>query len=154
MLINAGTNDCVQNDAVATAHERMGGLLDKLFGSIPGVTVVLSTLLVNADDRVDARVAVVNDGYRQLVRTQRAAGRRVVLAEMNDGKYITRGDLVGDGIHPNKNGYIKMATIVGLFHFFFIQYFAIYRGNAGKLTAPFDSLFSGTRPLSTLPRRA
>ncbi|KAJ1326286.1 acyl-CoA thioesterase I [Microdochium nivale] len=111
VLINAGTNDCVQNDAVDTAHERMGSLLDKLFSEIPGTTVVLSTLLVNADDDVDARVGVVNDGYRELVRSQRAAGNKVVLAEMNDGSYITREDLVEDGIHPNRNGYIKMAMI-------------------------------------------
>ncbi|KXJ87696.1 SGNH hydrolase-type esterase domain-containing protein [Microdochium bolleyi] len=111
VLINAGTNDCIQNDAVDSAHERMAALLDKLFDQVPGTTVVLSTLLVNADDTVDGRVAVVNDGYRALVRSQREAGRRIVLAEMNDGNYITRDDLVDDGIHPNRNGYIKMAFI-------------------------------------------
>lgn len=154
MLINAGTNDCVQNDAVDTAHERMGSLLDKLFSEIPGTTVVLSTLLVNADDDVDARVGVVNDGYRELVRSQRAAGNKVVLAEMNDGSYITREDLVEDGIHPNRNGYIKMAMIVG-----FVSLLPWYLtthdgGTQGKLTSISCSLSSGTRLFSTLPKRA
>ncbi|KAH7025801.1 SGNH hydrolase-type esterase domain-containing protein [Microdochium trichocladiopsis] len=111
VLINAGTNDCIQDYDVATAHERMRDLVDKLLAEIPGTTVVLSTLLPNADDVVDGRVAGVNDKFRALVESMGAEdGKRVVLAEMNDG-YITRDDLVEDGIHPNRNGYIKMAMI-------------------------------------------
>jgi len=117
VLINAGTNDCIQNYNVSTAHERMRSLVEKLFAEIPGTTVVLSTLLPNAVDSVDERVDSVNEKFRELVATlsssgstaEGAEGQRIVLAEMNNG-YITRDELVEDGIHPNKEGYNKMAA--------------------------------------------
>lgn len=132
MLINAGTNDCIQNYNVSTAHERMRALVEKLFAEIPGTTVVLSTLLPNAVDSVDERVSGVNDKFRELVASLGSGsegvsgeeggvereGKRIVLAEMNEG-YITRDELVDDGIHPNKDGYDKMAARVSFFFFFF-----------------------------------
>lgn len=126
MLINAGTNDCIQNYNVSTAHERMRALVEKLFAEIPGTTVVLSTLLPNAVDSVDERVSGVNEKFRELVASlgsgvgsggeEGGEGKRIVLAEMNEG-YITRDELVDDGIHPNKDGYDKMAARVSFYFY-------------------------------------
>jgi len=65
-----------------------------------------------------------------VVHQQRGQGKRIVLAEMNDGTYnrhqchlftrtlltaragfITKKDLSSDGIHPTNDGYKKMAAV-------------------------------------------
>ncbi|GIK05072.1 hypothetical protein Aspvir_009171 [Aspergillus viridinutans] len=54
VLINAGTNDCLQNRDIAGAGERMRVLVNDLFQSISGVTVVLSTLIPCKDPTGEA----------------------------------------------------------------------------------------------------
>ena len=157
VLINAGTNDCIQNYNVSTAHERMRSLVEKLFAEIPGTTVVLSTLLPNAVDSVDERVDSVNEKFRELVATlsssgstaEGAEGQRIVLAEMNNG-YITRDELVEDGIHPNKEGYNKMAARVSFFRLLVLELLCCMLGRRGLTLGQ----HSGTKSSSPRPRTA
>lgn len=104
---SAGTNDAVQNFSLATTGDRMNKLLSHLFDTIPGTTIILSTLLPNR--LAPKRVAEINDQYRQLAAERRKAGDRIVLAEMDDG-FLTIDDLK-DGTHPTDEGYGKMAEV-------------------------------------------
>jgi hypothetical protein len=45
-----------------------------------------------------------------VVEFMHGTGARIELADMNDG-FITRKDLIEDGIHPNNGGYRKMAAV-------------------------------------------
>ncbi|OOQ85849.1 hypothetical protein PEBR_24090 [Penicillium brasilianum] len=106
ILINAGTNDAVQNHKISTAGLRMDTLLTNLYTSIPNTTIILSTLLPNKkhQDRVDK----ISSQYRDLVALRRQQNDRIVLAEMSS--FITLSQLV-DGTHPDDQGYQEMAAV-------------------------------------------
>ncbi|KAF2114469.1 SGNH hydrolase-type esterase domain-containing protein [Lophiotrema nucula] len=117
VLINLGTNDCVGADqfgGLAFAqgtYDRMKSLVDKLFTQIDGTTILLSTLLPNGNDGGIKYVPVANEGYRRLVLQYQAQGKKIALAEMNNG-FITIDDInPADGTHPNNLGYKKMAAV-------------------------------------------
>ncbi|KAL4814944.1 SGNH hydrolase-type esterase domain-containing protein [Aspergillus spinulosporus] len=106
ILINAGTNDCIQNIDITDADTRLDALISHLFASIPNTTIVLSTLLPN---RFASRaVQRVSQEYRNLVARRRSRGDRIVLAEMS--YFITEDQLV-DGTHPSDTGYKEMAAV-------------------------------------------
>lgn len=107
VLINAGTNDCIQDFAIPDASARLGRLLDKILFKVPDVTIIMSTLLPNSL-REDCIVRV-NSQYRELVLQRQGLGQKIVLAEMHDG-FITHSDLI-DSIHPADAGYRKMAAV-------------------------------------------
>ncbi|KAJ5389420.1 Lipase GDSL, partial [Penicillium cataractarum] len=106
ILINAGTNDAVQNHQITTAGLRMNTLLTTLYTSIPNTTIILSTLLPNKkhQDRVDQ----ISAQYRNLVALRREQNDRIVLADMSS--FIKASQLV-DGTHPDDQGYREMAAV-------------------------------------------
>ncbi|KAL3461216.1 SGNH hydrolase-type esterase domain-containing protein [Aspergillus heterothallicus] len=112
--VNAGSNDCIQDFGIDSAGARIDAMLEELWAvGVPDATVILSTLVVAADATVNGRVLRVNEQIRELVERKRLSeGKRVVLADM----YSSAGgpdaaELVDDGVHPNDEGYIKMAKI-------------------------------------------
>ncbi|KAI0457965.1 SGNH hydrolase-type esterase domain-containing protein [Xylaria acuta] len=110
VVLNAGTNDCLQSFDIDNAGGRLSNLINQLFQTVPDVTIILSTLTMNADGPTDQRVQDVNVQIRNLSSTLIGLGARVVLAELHgpDGPQV--GDLA-DGTHPNDVGYNKMANI-------------------------------------------
>ncbi|KAL4907191.1 SGNH hydrolase-type esterase domain-containing protein [Aspergillus multicolor] len=118
-LVNAGLNDCLQDSRIGSAGARLDALVEDLWAPaaapVPGAraTVILSTLLVSSDRKVNARVRSVNEQIRDLVKMNRAKGKHILLAEMYDGVEKGPGlqDLGDDGIHPNAGGYSKMAMV-------------------------------------------
>ncbi|KAJ5099979.1 hypothetical protein N7532_006980 [Penicillium argentinense] len=106
ILINAGTNDALQDYQIYSAGLRMGKLVDKLLSSIDGTTIILSTLLPNK--KKPEKVEIINEQFRDLVAYHRAKNDRIVLADMS--KFITADELV-DGIHPDDAGYERMASV-------------------------------------------
>ena len=109
VLINAGTNDCVQEKDMANAPKRMEALLDELFDGINGTMIVLSTLLPSTNKGVKEYGPAFNEALRTIVKERRRDGEKIVLADMDLGN-ITVGNLV-DGIHPNDHTYGVMAGI-------------------------------------------
>jgi hypothetical protein len=84
--------------------------LPAIYSGSQGVTIILSTLINNQNSGTDSYVDVANLGYRALIRELQAEGRKIWLAEMNDGwidKYTDHSDLT----HPNANGYKKVAAV-------------------------------------------
>ncbi|KAH7308940.1 SGNH hydrolase-type esterase domain-containing protein [Stachybotrys elegans] len=111
ITLNAGSNDCLQKFNLHNIDQRMSGMLDFLWSASPGSTIILSTLLVNADKETDSRVVAVNQMLRALVEQKAAEKRRIVLADMYTADGPGLGDLGDDGIHPGDDGYMKMAAI-------------------------------------------
>ncbi|KAF5251078.1 hypothetical protein FANTH_3840 [Fusarium anthophilum] len=108
--INAGSNDCIQSHELGAFRQRMDNLLEYLWKTSPLSTVVLSTLLPNAEEQVNSRVLEINTHLRDLVMLKEAEQKRIVLADM----YSTNGpklDDLMDGTHPNDDGYSKMAYV-------------------------------------------
>ncbi|KAJ0136947.1 Uncharacterized protein HZ326_20065 [Fusarium oxysporum f. sp. albedinis] len=108
--INAGSNDCLQDYQLDIFGKRMGNTLEYLWQASPLSTVILSTLLINADKQVNSRVLRVNSQIRDLVESKATEQKRIVLADMNSAEGPELTDLV-DGTHPNDEGYKKMADI-------------------------------------------
>lgn len=109
-LINAGSNDCIQDLRLKDFGRRMDELLEYLWKTCPSSTIILSTLLVNADKDVNSRVSHVNEQIRDLVKLNIADGKKIVVADMQGTEGPRLIDLV-DGTHPGDVGYGMMAVI-------------------------------------------
>ncbi len=110
ILVNAGTNDCLQNVNISGASARMENMVLGLFAMSPKTTVVLSSLIPNANAKAEANVLKVNAQYAALATKLQAAGRHVVFVDMHAANGPQPSDLV-DGTHPDDAGYAKMAAI-------------------------------------------
>ena len=110
ITLNVGSNDCRQDYEIATAGERIQALLSCVWEGSPDATVLLSTLIVNADEAVEERVLRVNEQFGSVVRTAQRSGKRCALVDMHcvNGP---QADELADGTHPNDLGYEKMARI-------------------------------------------
>ncbi|KAI0842438.1 carbohydrate esterase family 3 protein [Hypoxylon sp. FL0890] len=111
ILINVGTNDCIQNYDIPNAGNRMISMLNDLYKESPRVTIILSTLIVNADPKVQARIKDFNNQLKLLADRYRAAKFRLVLVDMQSDAGPKLTDLNKDGTHPTDAGYKKMANI-------------------------------------------
>lgn len=109
--VNAGSNDCLQDFRMNYFGDRVSDLLENLWMASPGSTVVLSTLVVNRDPEIDARIISANQSLQKLVEKRVTEQRRIILADMYRPEGPSVEDLGHDGIHPDDLGYKKMAAI-------------------------------------------
>ncbi|KAM0547807.1 hypothetical protein ACHAPJ_010269 [Fusarium lateritium] len=107
VLINAGTNDCNQHIDIDRAGGRMKSLVDDIYSNIPGVTVILSTIVKNTNTTNDACATKLSKQIRQLVKTYR--GQRIGLADINPA--LPTSMLQKDGTHPTDAGYKLFAAV-------------------------------------------
>ncbi|KAJ5214936.1 hypothetical protein N7468_010615 [Penicillium chermesinum] len=138
VLINAGTNDCLQSLDIPNAGARMKTLIDMLLDSGFDTTVVLSTLIPCADSVGESHRGSVNSQYRDLVTQMQGEKKKVVLADMDPPQpspangWLDLSTDYADPIHPNDVGYSKMADV---------WYQAIHSAiTAGYITNPGQSL--------------
>ncbi|ORY59592.1 SGNH hydrolase-type esterase domain-containing protein [Pseudomassariella vexata] len=110
-LVNAGTNDCIQDIDIPETSIRIASMMEDMYKQSPRATVILSTLLPNAQQATEQRVETVNNQYRKLVMDLQLRGKRIVLAEMRGSNGVVIGDIGPDGVHPNDTGYKKMSAI-------------------------------------------
>lgn len=128
VLLNVGTNDCVQrwNINATTKHStaapaltanatfdvgtRLRMLVDDVLAWSPNATVVMSTLILNKNNATNALVNVANAQFRSVAADLQAAGRRVVLADMTTAAGGPNRTTMADHTHPNDVGYAMMAN--------------------------------------------
>ena len=108
--INAGTNDCAQNYKLEDAGSRMGSLMEYVWKASPGSTIILSTLLINLNETIEARVENVNNQIKECAKVKAGENKRVVLVDMHGEDGPQKADM-HDDTHPNDQGYAKMAKI-------------------------------------------
>ncbi|KAJ5210172.1 Lipase GDSL [Penicillium cf. griseofulvum] len=106
ILLNAGTNDALQNYKVDTAGERMDSLLTYLFNAIPNTTIILSTLTFNG--KAPELATDISMQYLELAAKRRAQNDRLVVADMST---FIQWDQLVDKIHPTAAGYKEMASV-------------------------------------------
>jgi hypothetical protein len=114
ILLHVGTNDCTgakDDVTIARAGDGYIRLLDYLYERSPDVTVIVSTLLPNADPLGNHYVDVLNQRIRDIA-VSMSKTRKMVLAEMAED-FISLDEIV-DGTHPNAVGYAKMAAVWSL----------------------------------------
>lgn len=110
VTINAGSNDCIQRFKIDSIGRRMENLLEMTWDASPRSTIILSTLLANSDESVDAKILETNAHYLDLVKRKADEGKRIMLVDMHSVSGPSLDDLV-DGVHPNDLGYQKMALL-------------------------------------------
>lgn len=111
ILVNGGTNDCIGDDDLPNAGNRVTDLLNDLYRESPKATVILSTLLVNRNADVQKRIVDFNDQLKEVANKFQLYGKRIVLVDMQGTKGPAKDDLIDDGTHPNDAGYRKMADV-------------------------------------------
>ncbi|KAM0702010.1 hypothetical protein Q7P35_010920 [Cladosporium inversicolor] len=110
VLLHVGTNDAVQNVDIQHAGDRLGSLIGRLFDAIPGVTIVASTLLPNANPKTQANVKIHNGQIPSVVQKRQANGKHIVQVDFSSSSF-SLSDLSPDGTHPTDAGYIRLAEV-------------------------------------------
>jgi hypothetical protein len=83
----------------------MKTMMNEIYASIDGVTIILSTLLPKSVN--NACASFVSEQYRSLVRDE-FVGRRVGLADINS---VLPASMLADGTHPTDEGYRLFASV-------------------------------------------
>lgn len=111
IVINAGTNDCLQSYDLANFHSRYDSLLDSLYAAVPNVTIIVSTVLPGTADGIPQNRDYVNSQIRTLVNDRQSQGQKIVLVDVDiPAGFFTTQDLVSDGIHPTDEGHLRLAA--------------------------------------------
>jgi lysophospholipase L1-like esterase len=106
VLLHVGTVDMNNDIDPGDAASHLGDLIDLIFRTRPGVSLVVSTLVPSADEPTQAKIDAYNAAIPGVVATRQQAGKHVKLVSMNA---VTTANLA-DGMDPNDRGYQKMAT--------------------------------------------
>ncbi|KAL7940797.1 carbohydrate esterase family 3 protein [Trichoderma barbatum] len=110
VLINAGSNDCIQDFKTEHIGIRMGDMLELVWNTSPGSTIILSTLILNLDDNIEERILWANDQFQAIAIQKETEGKRIVFVDMHSRGGPEAND-ISDGTHPNDRGYYRMAEI-------------------------------------------
>jgi lysophospholipase L1-like esterase len=105
VLLHIGTNDLNQNFDIANAPARLSALIDKILANAPGVELFVAQITPETNPALEARVQAYNAAIPAIVAGK---GARVHLVDLHSP--LTTADLA-DGVHPNTNGYNKMANV-------------------------------------------
>ncbi|KAF2787072.1 carbohydrate esterase family 3 protein [Melanomma pulvis-pyrius CBS 109.77] len=109
VLLHAGTNDMKNDIDPSNAPQRLKNLINKIFEhSEDAVVFVCQIIPANPVPFILTvpRIARFNSAIPDLVDEFVSAGKKVMMVSMNNALLIN--DLA-DGLHPNDNGYLKMA---------------------------------------------
>lgn len=110
--VDIDTNDVNQSYQVDGMKGRVDAAIENLWKMTPKATIVLSTLTQHGKSNFDQTVQKVNAQYRELVKEKQAQNKRIVLAEMHDSANAPKHPAdFADDLHPNDQGYAKMANI-------------------------------------------
>jgi lysophospholipase L1-like esterase len=107
VLLHIGTNDIAQNDNLAQAPMRLGALIDDIVETAPDALVVVAKIIplsIGGGGAIDT----YNDAIPAIVEARASAGKHVILVDQNAG---FPDNELADGVHPNAQGYARMAGV-------------------------------------------
>ncbi len=110
VLMMIGTNNCIGGQPAADMDADLKTLLQAIYLSRPHVAVVLASVPPMRDAQREAHVKAFNETLPGLVAQERAAGRKIVFADVSSAMN-SDGDLTYDGVHPTMDGYRKIADV-------------------------------------------
>ncbi|GAA4197815.1 FG-GAP-like repeat-containing protein [Microbispora amethystogenes] len=107
VILHIGTNDLANGQDHLTTLARYSKLINDLHDVAPLTTIIVSSLVPSTTAATNSRIALFNAYLATAVNTWLAEGKRVRLVS-NGELGVTTADLA-DTLHPNNNGYRKMA---------------------------------------------
>lgn len=107
VLLHIGTNDVIQNFNLGGAPGRLSTLIDRITATAPNADVFVATIIPLANAGWQNAARTFNNAIPGIVQSKVNQGKRVHLVNMHSA--LTTADLI-DGVHPNANGYNKMAA--------------------------------------------
>lgn len=108
VLLLAGTNDFWQGDDVSNAPARLEALITDIAKRCPFAKILVGSLPLRTDSTLlEAQQASFNRTLPGIVQRQSALGRQVGWVDLHAS--LTAADINGDGVHPNANGFGKIA---------------------------------------------
>lgn len=112
IIINGGTNDCLQGYDIPNFANRYDSLLDSLYSAIPNVTIICSTLITGTANGIPQNRDTVNAQIQALVNDRQNNGQKIVVADVDyPSGFFTTEYLISDGIHPTDEGHRRLASI-------------------------------------------
>jgi len=105
VLLHIGTNDIAQNDNVAQAPTRLGALIDDIIETAPDALVVVAKIIPFGSS---GPVTTYNNAIPGIVEARASAGKHVIMVDQNMGFPTSE---LADGVHPNAEGYARMAGV-------------------------------------------
>lgn len=107
VLLHIGTNDITQNLDMNNAANRVGSLVDKILAKLPSGGKIFVAQVIPISYASGDQVAVnFNSQLATMVQSKKSQGKAVDLVDMHSA--LSKSDL-SDQVHPNMNGYNKMA---------------------------------------------
>jgi lysophospholipase L1-like esterase len=106
ILLMIGTND-VGNSTGAQIADRLKMLIDKITGAAPNALIVVAK--ITPVSWASSVVNAYNDAIPGVVQSGVAAGKHLLVADMNTG-FDSATMLSSDNLHPNSTGYKFMAS--------------------------------------------
>lgn len=112
VLLMAGTNDVNFSSDLANAPNRLGAMIDAISAANERALIVVAQLTPLEESFFNpgagASVETFNRALPAVVESRVAMGKHVMLVDMHTG--FPDGGL-GDGVHPNQQGYEWMANV-------------------------------------------
>lgn len=105
VLLHLGTND-VNQDMNAGAPERLGSLIDQIIAKLPNALIVVAKVIPQPGKA--SGITAYNNALPQIIQSRAGAGKHVILVDQFTGFPSSE---LGDGVHPNQAGYMRMAGV-------------------------------------------
>jgi lysophospholipase L1-like esterase len=112
VLIHLGTNDlgAWHEEPYDTAPERLGKLMNLILFGARNTTVIVAKIIQGSQGKEinkPERITIFNEGVQKQVDSRAASGFKIMAVDMS--MIGVDGEDLNDGLHPNEEGYRKMA---------------------------------------------
>lgn len=106
ILLLIGTNDIAQDYKIDTALDRLDQLIETIFQGTPNVQLFVGSIPPISEPTLNQRAIAYNQEVEALVQHRKASGDRI---DFVDFYYTLSLDDLPDGVHPNREGFRKIA---------------------------------------------
>ena len=106
ILLLIGTNDIAQGYKIETAPDRLDRLVEDIFKVVPQVQLFVGSIPPIGEPALNQRTIAYNQTVKALVQRRQEAGDQINFV---DFYYALGLDDLPDGVHPNREGFRKIA---------------------------------------------